>query len=86
VLQNQNAAPRHFLPKDLAGSLKRLEDAEIDTLLAAVAAEAGRRDQLPKQRIDLSDRPIPAEEHHLTKGKLNAVRAAFGKSAVNKPI
>jgi hypothetical protein len=27
---------RHFLPKDLAGALKRLDDAEIDSLLAAV--------------------------------------------------
>ena len=78
VLQNQDAAPRHFLPKDLAGSLKRLEDDEIDTLLAAVAAEADRRGRLPKQRTNLSDRPIAAEERpRLTKGKLNAVRSAF---------
>jgi hypothetical protein len=80
VLQNQGAAPRHLLPKDLAGSLQRLEDREIDTLLAAVTAEADRRGRLPKQRTltSLSDRPVAAEEHpRLTKGKLNAVRAAF---------
>jgi hypothetical protein len=34
---------RHFLPKDLAGALKRLDDVEIDTLLAAVTTEAERR-------------------------------------------
>jgi hypothetical protein len=80
VLHSQDAAPKHLLPKDLAGSLKRLEDHEIDTLLAAVAAEAGRRGRLPKHRTQTSplDRRIAVEEQpHLTKGKLNAVRAAF---------
>ena len=33
----------HFLPKDLAGALKRLDDVEIDALLAAVTTEAERR-------------------------------------------
>ena len=80
VLHSQDAAPKHLLPKDLAGSLKRLEDHEIDTLLAAVAAEAGRRGRLPKHRTQTSplDRRIAVEEQpHLTKGKLNVVRAAF---------
>jgi hypothetical protein len=31
---------RHFLPEDLAGALKRLDDVEIDALLAAVTTEA----------------------------------------------
>ena len=35
--------PRLFLPKDLAGALKRLDTAEIDALLAAVTTEAERR-------------------------------------------
>jgi len=30
---------RHFLPEDLAGALKRLDDVEIDALLAAVTTE-----------------------------------------------
>jgi hypothetical protein len=34
---------RHFLPEDLAGALKRLDDVEIDALLAAVTTEAERR-------------------------------------------
>ena len=78
---------RHFLPKDLAGALKRLNDVEIDALLAAVTTEAERRGQRP---------PSPAKEKpaaeaksqrrkgaaedgagSLTTGKLNAVRAAF---------
>ena len=42
------AAPsRHMLPKDLPGALKRLEDDEIHTLLAAVSEEAKRRGRLP---------------------------------------
>jgi hypothetical protein len=44
---------RHFLPKDLAGALKRLDDVEIDALLAAVTSEAERRGRRP---------PSPAKE------------------------
>src|SRR6266446_347637 len=60
---------RHFLPKDLAGALKRLDDAEIDSLLAAVTAEAERRGRLPSA--------VAKDGTGLTTGKLNAVRAAF---------
>ena len=78
---------RHFLPKDLAGALKRLDDAEIDSLLAAVTAEAERRGRLPsspakeKPTADARPQPRQASAEHgtgsLTTGKLNAVRAAF---------
>jgi hypothetical protein len=79
--------PRHFLPKDLAGALKRLDDAEIDALLAAVATEAERRGRLPPSRA--KEKPAADAKSHtrqaptedgagsLTTGKLNAVRAAF---------
>ena len=40
---------RHFLPEDLAGALKRLDDVEIDALLAAVTAEAERRGRRPPE-------------------------------------
>jgi hypothetical protein len=80
--------PRHLLPKDLAGALERLNDAEVDSLLAAVTAEARRRGRLapssqaenptadatPRARMRVAvDRADPS----LTTGKLNAVRAAF---------
>jgi hypothetical protein len=65
--------PRHFLPKDLAGALKRLDNAEIDALLAAVTTEAERRRRLPPSRSKIR----PAGTGSLTTGKLNAVRAAF---------
>jgi hypothetical protein len=55
--------PRLFLPKDLAGALKRLDTAEIDALLAAVTTEAERRGQLPptraKEKPTADARPQP---------------------------
>jgi hypothetical protein len=65
----------------LAGALKRLDDAEIDALLSAVTAEAGRRSRLPPNPVkEENPRPprVPADRTAgLTKGQLNAVRAAF---------
>jgi len=81
---NLASQPRHFLPKDL---LKRLDDAEIDALLAAVTTEAERRGRGPLSPA--KDKPVadakpqrrqaPAKDGvgSLTTGKLNAVRAAF---------
>jgi hypothetical protein len=75
------------LPKDLAGALKRLDDREIDALLAAVATEAERRGRLAAQRskgrftasAKAQTHQAPSEDGagSLTTGKLNAVRAAF---------
>ena len=72
-----------MLPKDLARSLMRLDDAEIDLLLSAVTTETQRRGRLPKRQPraepKLGGRRTAVKEisHGLTKGKLNAVRAAF---------
>ena len=78
---------RHFLPKDLAGALKWLDDVEIDALLAAATTEAerrGRRPTSPAKEKPVADaktqrRREVAEDGagSLTTGKLNAVRAAF---------
>ena len=51
---------RHFLPEDLAGALKRLDDVEIDALLAAVTTEAERRGRRP---------PSPAKEKPVADAK-----------------
>ena len=51
---------RHFLPKDLAGALKRLDDVEIDALFAAVTTEAERRGRRP---------PNPAKEKPIADAK-----------------
>jgi hypothetical protein len=72
--------PRHFLPRDLAGALKRLDDAEIDALLAAVTTEAERRGRLPPspaKEKPAADAKSQAPVGSLTTSKLNAVRAAF---------
>jgi hypothetical protein len=79
--------PRHLLPKDLAGALKRLDDSELDALLSAVTTEAERRGRLPpspaKEKVPVTARPqsrqAPAEggPSSLTTAQLNAVRAAF---------
>ena len=44
--EQKASEPRHVLPKDLARSLMRLDDAEIDLLLSAVTTEAQRRGRL----------------------------------------
>ena len=61
--------PRHFLPKDLAGALKRLDNAEIDALLAAVTIEAERRSRQPPSQSKTDAR--------LQSPQTRAVRAAF---------
>ena len=77
---------RHFLPTDLAGALKRLDDVEIDALLVAVTTEAERRGRRPpspaKEKPVANARPQRRQTAEygggsLTTGKLNAVRAAF---------
>jgi DNA invertase Pin-like site-specific DNA recombinase len=73
---------RLLLPEDLAGTLKWLDDVEIDTLLAAVTIEAERRgrrlpspaQEKPKPQRSPGDRRGAGS---LTTGKVNAVRAAF---------
>ena len=81
---NLTSQPRHFLPKDLAGVLKRLDEIEIDTLLAAVTAEAERRGRFtPRPAAEKPSPDTKRQRSHedgagpLTTGKLNAVRAAF---------
>ena len=81
--EQKASQPRHLLPKDLARSLRWLDNAEIDLLLSAVTTEAQRRGRLlnrqPQAEAKLAGRRTTAEEtsHGLTKGKLNAVRVAF---------
>jgi DNA-binding NarL/FixJ family response regulator len=74
------------LPKNLAASLERLEDAEVDALLAAVTAEVRRRSRLPPSSArgpaaEAKSAPRRAAADGgagtLTTGKLKAVRAAF---------
>ena len=68
---------RHVLPKDLPNAVKHLNDEELDRLLVVTLAEAKRRgrhttptDKRPQTRTSES-------AVSLTRGQLNAVRAAF---------
>jgi hypothetical protein len=74
--------PRHILPKDLPSAIKRLQDRELDLLLAAVLAEQERRGRKPAMSAETSPkRRVKAVAVSLTHAKINAVRAAF-KAAV----
>ena len=82
---NSATRPRPLLPTDLAGSLERLRDPEVDALLEAVTAEAKRRGRLPPipqgaaptGKTGSASRWAATDAGSLTTGKLNAVRAAF---------
>jgi predicted DNA-binding protein (UPF0251 family) len=68
---------RHILPKDLPNAFKHLNDEELDRLLAVTLAEAKRRG---RQTIP-TYKPSPSRNVEaavsLTRGQINAVRAAF---------
>jgi hypothetical protein len=67
---------RPLLPKDLAGALKHLDDAELGMLLAAVTAETDRR-RLRPTRGKAPKTRRGEDNSRLTSGQQNAVRAAF---------
>jgi hypothetical protein len=75
------------LPKNLRTAVKHLSDGELDLLHAATHEEMGRRGRLPptdqttnrSPRTDKfsHDRQVAAATVSLTRGQVNAVRAAF---------
>jgi hypothetical protein len=69
---------RHVLPRDLPSAVRHLDDEEVDRLLAVALAEAKRRGRQPS----LTGKPRPNRQPgavavSLTRGQVNAVRAAF---------
>lgn len=75
--ESERKTAQPLLPKDLSGALQHLDDAELDRLLAAVTGEAERRGRLlklaPASTASRGEQTAVA----LTRGQLNAVRAAF---------
>jgi hypothetical protein len=75
------------LPKNLRKAVKHLSDGELDLLHAAILEEMGRRGRLSpsdqttygSSRADKSShgRKVEAATVSLTRGQVNAVRAAF---------
>jgi len=87
-----NSLHRYVLPKDLPHALKQLDDSELVSLLAAAFDEGKRRDKLRpdlaaivqgsgKPSLKSNQRPKARQGHSatlsLTRGQVNAVRAAF---------
>jgi hypothetical protein len=83
-------AQRQVLPKDLPNAVKHLTDRELDLLIAVSIDEAKRRGRLlPSVQANAPDVPIPKRSSSrdkrqaalatvsLTRGQVNAVRAAF---------
>ena len=68
---------RHVLPKDLPNAVKHLRDEELDRLLAATLAEAKRRGRQTASTHEPSLSRKMEAAVSLTRGQLNAVRAAF---------
>jgi hypothetical protein len=87
------AAPqRYILPKNLRNAVKHLSDGELDLMHAATVEEMRRRGRKPSVEVNLPVRPDMAKlpppptgkrrhvniaEVPLTRGQVNAVRAAF---------
>jgi DNA invertase Pin-like site-specific DNA recombinase len=61
----------------LPSAIKRLQDRELDLLLAAVLAEQERRGRKPAVSAETSKQRVKAVAVSLTHAKINAVRAAF---------
>jgi DNA invertase Pin-like site-specific DNA recombinase len=71
------SATRHVLPKDLPNAIKHLSDEELDRLITAALAEMRQRGRrLPTDKAAPKIKPGLAKAS-LTRGQLNAVRAAF---------
>ena len=68
---------RHVLPKDLPNALKYLDDEELGRLLTAAVAEAKRRGKSLPSAQPSRTRSRGEGTASLTRGQLNAVRAAF---------
>ena len=81
------SSQRHVLPKNLRTAVKHLSDGELDLLHAATLEEMGRRgrlgpsDQTTKRSSrtnkSSSGRQVEPAPLSLTRGQINAVRAAF---------
>jgi len=83
-LATSDPARRIRLPSDLSGSLKHLDDAELQRLRDAVAAEIARRaPELGKKESDRASSSAEATVR-IPEGKANLIRASF-KAGLTPP-
>jgi hypothetical protein len=75
---NNLSAPRHILPRDLPTAVKQLDDRELDRLLSVVLEEQRRRRRnVPVSHEGSAKLRLDVAQTSLTRGQINAVRAAF---------
>ncbi len=74
---NNLSSPRHVLPSDLSKAVRQLGDRELDRLLSAVLDEQRRRRDIPVPETSSGKRRVEVASISLTRGQINAVRAAF---------
>ena len=89
--KTETARQRYVLPKNLRNAVKHLSDGELDLMHAAILEEMKRRCKTPQgvetslparpvtkiQSLPEKRRQVDITEAPLTRGQLNAVRAAF---------
>ena len=78
----RKVSQRHVLPQDLPNAVKYLTDTELDLLIVTAVDEAKRRGRLPpKVEPKPPDEPkragVDLAMGSLTRGQVNAVRAAY---------
>jgi hypothetical protein len=82
---------RYVLPKNLRNAVKHLSDGELELMHAATLEEMKRRGRTP-QSAEAKSSPIEKRRHidiveiPLTRGQVNAVRAAFKAGITPSPI
>jgi hypothetical protein len=79
--------PRVTLPKNLSETLKHLADAELETLLREVIAEAERRGVMKPAKTVATPQTVPAAKFQARKTKSSGVSADLpaGKANLIKP-
>jgi hypothetical protein len=75
--------PRVTLPKNLSETLKRLEDAELETLLRAVIAEAERRGVMKTVNKVAAPQAVPAAKFQARQSKSSGAPADLPTGKVN---
>jgi hypothetical protein len=75
--------PRVTLPKNLSETLKRLEDAELETLLREVTAEAERRGVMKPINTSAAPQTVPAAKFQARQSKNSGAPADLPAGKAN---
>jgi hypothetical protein len=75
--------PRVTLPKNLSETLKRLEDAELETLLREVIAEAERRGVMKSVKTVAAPQTVPAAKFQARQSRSSGVSAELPAGKAN---